>query len=83
MLQGQVELGVSSNEVKGGHLVSVVGNALIDQSLPVAANQQMLPDIQHNTQDAVDNLDQMLTGLDVNVRFSGLVSTEIFYMMEI
>ena len=30
LLKGDVELGVSGDEVTGGHLVGVVGNALID-----------------------------------------------------
>lgn len=71
--QGEVELGVDSNEVKGGHLVSVVANALID--LAPRNSQSNNPDqqniIQQNTDDAVQLLDKLLTGLDVNVRFSG------------
>ena len=69
--QGDVELGVSGDEVTGGHLVGVVGNALID--LPPTGHPQQMHQVHRNTDDAVQILDKLLTGLDVNVRFSGSV----------
>ncbi|KAF2356139.1 MINDY deubiquitinase domain [Trinorchestia longiramus] len=78
LLRGEVELGVDSHEVKGGHLVSIVANALIDLAprggQGTNAQQQNL--IQQNTDDAVQVLDKLLTGLDVNVRFSGVQDFE-------
>ncbi|XP_018028095.1 ubiquitin carboxyl-terminal hydrolase MINDY-1 [Hyalella azteca] len=78
LLRGDVELGVDSREVKGGHLVSIVANALIDLAPRGnnANNPQQQNLIQQNTNDAVQVLDKLLTGLDVNVRFSGVQDFE-------
>uniref|UniRef100_A0A2P2I8Z7 Ubiquitin carboxyl-terminal hydrolase n=2 Tax=Hirondellea gigas TaxID=1518452 RepID=A0A2P2I8Z7_9CRUS len=76
LLKGEVDLGVAGNEVKGGHLVSVVANALIDHPPPGSASPQLLHNIHRNTDDAVQILDKLLTGLDVNVRFSGVQDFE-------
>lgn len=70
-IQGEVELGVAGPVVRGGHLVGVVANALIDLAPPGSATPQLLHNVHQNTDDAVQILDKLLTGLDVNVKFSG------------
>lgn len=48
----------------------MVGNALFDQprnSLP----SEMRRHVEQNTEDAISILHKLLTGLDVNVKFSG------------
>lgn len=57
-------------ELTGGELVSIVGNAVFDvprSSVP----SEMHSYLEQNTQDAVSILHKLLTGLDVNVKFSG------------
>lgn len=71
--QGQITLPTDRTEITGGELVLVVGNALFDQprnSLP----SEMRRHVEQNTEDAISILHKLLTGLDVNVKFSGLVS---------
>lgn len=71
-LQGQITLPSDRSEITGGDLVLVVGNALFDQprnSLPL----EMRRHVEQNTADAISILHKLLTGLDVNVKFSGCV----------
>ncbi|KAK3892915.1 hypothetical protein Pcinc_003255 [Petrolisthes cinctipes] len=71
ILKGQITLPSDRSEITGGDLVLVVGNALFDQprnSLPV----EMRRHVEQNTEDAISILHKLLTGLDVNVKFSGV-----------
>lgn len=71
ILKGQITLPADRTEITGGELVLVVGNALFDQprnSLP----SEMRRHVEQNTEDAISILHKLLTGLDVNVKFSGV-----------
>ncbi|XP_045139003.1 ubiquitin carboxyl-terminal hydrolase MINDY-1-like isoform X2 [Portunus trituberculatus] len=71
ILKGQITLPADRTEITGGDLVLVVGNALFDQprnSLP----SDMRRHVEQNTEDAISILHKLLTGLDVNVKFSGV-----------
>ncbi|XP_071534130.1 ubiquitin carboxyl-terminal hydrolase MINDY-2-like isoform X2 [Panulirus ornatus] len=71
ILKGQITLPSDRAEITGGELVLVVGNALFDQprnSLP----SEMRCHVEQNTEDAISILHKLLTGLDVNVKFSGV-----------
>lgn len=71
ILKGQITLPGDRTEITGGELVLVVGNALFDQprnSLP----SEMRRHVEQNTEDAISILHKLLTGLDVNVKFSGV-----------
>ncbi|XP_042223347.1 ubiquitin carboxyl-terminal hydrolase MINDY-1-like isoform X2 [Homarus americanus] len=71
ILKGQITLPADRSEITGGELVLVVGNALFDQprnSLP----SEMRRHVEKNTEDAISILHKLLTGLDVNVKFSGV-----------
>ncbi|XP_045605552.2 ubiquitin carboxyl-terminal hydrolase MINDY-1 isoform X1 [Procambarus clarkii] len=71
ILKGQITLPSDRTEITGGELVLVVGNALFDlprKSLP----SEMRRHVEQNTEDAISILHKLLTGLDVNVKFSGV-----------
>lgn len=71
LLKGQITLPSDRSEMSGGELVLVVGNALFDQprnSLP----SEMRRHLEQNTEDAISILHKLLTGLDVNIKFSGV-----------
>ncbi|KAK7071263.1 Ubiquitin carboxyl-terminal hydrolase MINDY-2 [Halocaridina rubra] len=71
LLKGQIALPSDRSEISGGELVLVVGNALFDRprhSLP----SEMRSHLERNTEDAIRILHKLLTGLDVNVKFSGV-----------
>lgn len=71
ILKGQITLPSDRNEITGGELVSIIGNALFDQprnNVPA----EMRRYVEQNTEDAIGILHKLLTGLDVNVKFSGV-----------
>ncbi|CAL4062137.1 unnamed protein product [Meganyctiphanes norvegica] len=71
ILKGQITLPSDRNEITGGDLVLIIGNALFDQprnNVPA----EMRRYVEQNTEDAISILHKLLTGLDVNVKFSGV-----------
>ncbi|XP_042883156.1 ubiquitin carboxyl-terminal hydrolase MINDY-1-like isoform X3 [Penaeus japonicus] len=71
LLKGQITLPTDRTEITGGELVLMVGNALFDlprNSLPL----EMRRHLEQNTEDAISILHKLLTGLDVNIKFSGV-----------
>ena len=51
--------------------MSVVGNALFDLPRTTNVPSEMRHHLEQNIQDAVAILHKLLTGLDVNIKFSG------------
>ncbi|KAL7636557.1 UNVERIFIED_CONTAM: hypothetical protein RMT77_013332 [Armadillidium vulgare] len=75
ILKGKITLPRDRQELTGGELVSIVGNAVFDvprSSVP----SEMHSYLEQNTQDAVSILHKLLTGLDVNIKFSGVKDFE-------
>ncbi|XP_068228814.1 ubiquitin carboxyl-terminal hydrolase MINDY-1-like isoform X2 [Palaemon carinicauda] len=71
LLKGQITLPSDRSEITGGELVLVVGNALFDQPRN-ALPSDMRRHLEQNTEDAISILHKLLTGLDVNIKFSGV-----------
>ena len=69
MLQGSIKLSNETEELKGEQLVTIVANALFDLPQGNADDKNL----EANIRGAVNILPSLLTGLDVNIKFSGLV----------
>ncbi|XP_043221055.1 ubiquitin carboxyl-terminal hydrolase MINDY-1-like isoform X2 [Amphibalanus amphitrite] len=72
LLKGKVQLPSALEVITIGQLMDYIGDTMLD-SAPAEAQQ---PDFQQNMQDAVAILPKLQTGLDVNVKFSGVQEFE-------
>jgi hypothetical protein len=74
--RGAIEIPAGSNTISSTELVSIVANFLMYYAQKKEIAAELRADHEQNIADALQNMDKLLTGLDVNVRFEKVTDFE-------
>lgn len=62
--------------ISGNQLMEYIGDCILTEAPKHEGNEEMILNYQQNMQDAIDIMHKLQTGIDVNVKFSGVTDFE-------